>query len=149
MKCSSMNSIRLISVGSVRNKITKQRFGNWKNVISDIVIDKKFAPALDGLEGYSNVIIVYWMHEAGKYKIKHRPQGIGPRVGIFACRCQSRPNPIGITAAKIIKRKKNVLAVKGLDVINGTPVLDIKPYTPQYDLVKNAKVPAWTSLLKY
>lgn len=144
-----MSSIKMNPVGTVRNKITKQRFGNWKNVISDIVIDRKFAPALDGLKDYSHVIIVYWMHEAGKYKIKHMPQGIGPLVGIFACRCQSRPNPIGITAVKILKRSKNVLKVKDLDVINGTPVLDIKPYTPQYDLVKNAKVPAWTSLLKY
>ncbi len=141
--------ISLKPIGKIRNKVKEQRFGNWKNVISDIVLDKKFAEALDGLEGYSHAVIVYWMHQTGKYKIKHRPQGIGPLVGIFACRCQSRPNPIGITAAKIIKRRGNILTMKGLDVIDGTPVLDVKPYTPQYDFIKKAKVPAWTKRLRY
>lgn len=142
-------SISLKPIGEVKNKVEEQRFGNWKTVISEIAINKKFAEALDGLEDYSHAIVLYWMHQTMGHKIKHKPQGIGPLVGIFACRCQSRPNPIGMTAVKIIKRRGNVLTVKGLDVINGTPVLDIKPYTPQYDLVKGAKVPAWTKKLRY
>ncbi len=141
--------ISIKPVGVVRNKERMQHFGGWDEVVSDIVVRKKFAPALDGLEDYSHAIIVYWMHEVKKQVIKHRPQGIAPLVGIFACRCQGRPNPIGITAARIVKRRKNVLTVKGLDVISGTPVLDIKPYTPQYDAPKNVKVPEWTKMLKY
>ncbi len=144
-----MSSIEVSPIGFVRNKITKQRFGNWKNVVSDIAVDKRFYPALDGLEEYSHAIVLYWMHQTKGYKIKHMPQGIGPLVGIFACRCQSRPNPIGMSAVKIVRIRNNILTVRGLDVINGTPVLDIKPYTPQYDLVKGAKVPAWTKILKY
>lgn len=140
-------SIRL--VGIVRNGEKNQHFGGWDKVVSDIVVSKRFSPALDGLEDYSHAIIVYWMHQVKKHVVKHHPQGIASLVGIFACRCQGRPNPIGISAVKIVGRRKNTLTVKGLDVINDTPVLDIKPYTPQYDLVKNAKVPKWTKMLRY
>ena len=141
--------ISLTPIGTVRNNEKRQHFGNWSKTTSRIVLNKAFSPALDGLDGYSHAIIIYWMHEVKKHVIKHRPQGIGPLVGIFACRCQARPNPIGLSAVRISKRRKNVLTVTGLDVIDGTPVLDIKPYTPQYDFVKAAKVPAWTKLLKY
>ncbi len=141
-------TISLHPVGVVRNK-EGQHFGRWGDVVSEIAVSKKFSPALDGLEKYSHAVIVYWMHEVRKKVIKHRPQGIAPLVGIFACRCQGRPNPIGISAVKIVRRRNNVLTVKGLDAVNGTPVLDIKPYTPQYDCVKNAKVPAWTKMLRY
>ena len=141
--------ISMKPVGTVRNGEKSQHFGGWSDVISDIAVNKKFAPALDGLEDYSHAVIVYWMHQAKKHVIKHHPQGIAPLVGIFACRCQGRPNPIGISAVKIVRHRKNILTVKGLDVVNGTPVLDIKPYTPQYDLVNNAKVPEWTKMLRY
>lgn len=141
--------ISIKPIGLVKNREKNQHFGNWSKIISNIVVNKKFAPALDGLEDYSHVVIVYWMHEVKKHVIKHHPQGVAPLVGIFACRCQGRPNPIGISAVRIVRRRKNVLTVKGLDVINSTPVLDIKPYTPQYDLVKDAKVPKWTKMLRY
>ncbi|MDI6721676.1 MAG: tRNA (N6-threonylcarbamoyladenosine(37)-N6)-methyltransferase TrmO [Candidatus Aenigmarchaeota archaeon] len=141
--------ISLKPVGIVKNREKDQHFGGWDKVVSEVIVDRKLSSALDGLEGYSHAVIVYWMHKVKKRVIKHRPQGIGPLVGIFACRCQGRPNPIGISAVKIVRRRKNVLTVKGLDVISGTPVLDIKPYTPRYDMVKDAKVPEWTKMLKY
>ncbi len=140
--------ISINPIGIVRNK-EKHHFGGWNKVVSDVIVHQRFAPALDGLAKYSHAIVVYWMHGVRKKVIKHHPQGIAPLVGIFACRCQGRPNPIGISAVKIVKRNGNVLRVKGLDAVNGTPVLDIKPYTPQYDAVKDAKVPAWTKKLKY
>ncbi|MDO8339973.1 MAG: tRNA (N6-threonylcarbamoyladenosine(37)-N6)-methyltransferase TrmO [Candidatus Burarchaeum sp.] len=141
--------ISLRPIGHVKNRERKQHFGGWDKTVSDVVVNKRFEPALDGLEKYSHAMIVYWMHQVKGHVIKHHPQGTAPLVGIFACRCQARPNPIGISSVKIVRRRKNVLTVRGLDTVNGTPVLDIKPYTPQYDLVKNAKVPAWTKKLKY
>jgi tRNA-Thr(GGU) m(6)t(6)A37 methyltransferase TsaA len=141
--------ISMKPIGVVKNKEKNQHFGGWDTVVSDIIVKKTLAPALDGLENYSHAVIVYWMHQVKKRVIKHHPQGIAPLVGIFACRCQGRPNPIGISAAKIVRRRKNVLTVKGLDVINGTPVLDIKPYTPQYDMIKDAVAPKWTRMLRY
>ena len=92
------------------------------------------------------------MHEVKTCELLHVPQGkVGevPQVGIFACRCPARPNPIGISTAGILAIKDNIVTVKGLDVINGTPILDIKPYTPQYDLVRDAKVPEWVGKLEY
>lgn len=70
-------------------------------------------------------------------------------VGIFACRCPQRPNPIGISTVEIVGIKDNVITVKGLDVIRDTQIIDIKPYTPQYDAAPNAKVPDWVNRLDY
>lgn len=66
-----------------------------------------------------------------------------PEVGIFAQRARHRPNPIGVTAVKLLRREKNRLFVQGLDAINGTPVLDVKPYVPAFDAADSARVPEW------
>jgi tRNA-Thr(GGU) m(6)t(6)A37 methyltransferase TsaA len=70
-----------------------------------------------------------------------------PVLGIFAQRAKHRPNPIGITAVQLLSVKDNIITVKGLDAIDGTPVIDIKPYFPQYDRVEKAKIPEWVSRL--
>ena len=70
-----------------------------------------------------------------------------PLVGAFAQRAKHRPNPIGITAVEILAAEGNVLTVRGLDAIDGTPVLDIKPYLPAFDRVDDARVPAWIEKL--
>jgi len=143
--------IKLTSIGVANNK-EKKHFGNWKNVSTDLVINEAYKDALQGLSDYSHLIVVYWMHEVKTCDMRHVPQGkIGevPEVGIFACRCAQRPNPIGVSTVKIIDIKNNIVTVKGLDVIGNTPILDIKPYTPQYDSVLNAKVPDWVNKLEY
>ncbi len=143
--------ISIKPIGFVKNNVKKPRFGNFADEISEVIVDKKFSEALDGIDGYSHVIIVYWMDKAVGYSIKHQPQGNPdvPIVGIFACRCPQRPNPIAITTVKLLERKGNKITVKGLDVLNGTPVVDIKPYWPQYDKVENEKIPAWVNKLKF
>ena len=70
-----------------------------------------------------------------------------PEVGIFAQRAKHRPNPIGITAVELVTREGNVLKVRGLDAIDGTPVLDIKPYYPAFDLIEKPEVPEWVKRL--
>ena len=70
-------------------------------------------------------------------------------MGIFACRCPQRPNPIGITTVKLIKVRGNKLKVKGLDILDGTPIIDIKPHWPQYDRVIGGKIPDWVNKLKF
>lgn len=143
--------IKVKSIGIARNN-EKRHFGAWNNVVSELVIDNEYKEALDGLQDYSHVVVIYWLHETKRCDIKHLPQGkagIVPEVGIFACRCAERPNPIGITTAELVSIDDNIVKVKGLDIVNGTPILDIKPYTPQYDLVANAKVPDWVNKLEY
>ncbi len=70
-----------------------------------------------------------------------------PEVGIFAQRAKHRPNPIGITAVELIKVIGNVLTVKGLDAIDGTPILDLKPYYPEYDQIREPITPEWVNRL--
>ena len=143
--------IKIKPVGFAKNQEQKH-FGNWMDIVTDIVISGEYKDGLKGLEEYSHLIVVYWMHEVKKCDIRHVPQGkVGevPEVGIFACRCAERPNPIGISTVEILSIKGNIVTVKGLDVIKDTPILDIKPYTPQYDVAHNPKVPDWVGKLDY
>lgn len=143
--------IKLKPIGFAENQ-EKKHFGGWDAIVTDLVIDKEYQDALKGLEDYSHLIIVYWMHDIKTCDIRHVPQGkVGevPEVGIFACRCPQRPNPIGVSTVEILGIRDNVVTVKGLDVIKDTPILDIKPYTPQYDSVSDAKVPDWVNKLDY
>ncbi len=146
-----MEEINLKPIGFVKNNIKEPRYGNFANEISEIIVDKKFTDALNNIEDYSHIIIVYWMDKVKDYVITHRPQGNPnvPIVGIFACRCPQRPNPIAITTIKLIKHKDNKLKVKGLDILDGTPIIDIKPYWPQYDKVENEKIPNWVNKLEF
>ena len=146
-----MEEITLKPIGFVKNNVKEPRFGNFANEVSEVIVDEKFTEALDGIDDYSYVIIVYWMNKVKDYVIKHQPQGNPnvPIVGIFACRCPARPNPIAITTVKLLEHKKNKIIVRGLDVLDGTPVIDIKPYWPQYDKVDNGKLPDWVNKLDF
>ena len=145
-----MEEITLKPIGFVKNNVKEPRLGGFDDEVSEIIVDKKFTKAFDGIEDYSHVIIVYWMDKVKEYVIKHRPQGNPevPIVGIFACRCPSRPNPVAVTTVKLLERKGNKIMVKGLDILDGTPVIDIKPYWPKYDKVENGKIPSWVNKLE-
>lgn len=142
-------TIKFKPLGQAKNKVGKPMLPGWENVMTEIVINKKYEKGLDGIEDYSHVIIIYWMDQEKECHLKHHPQGRSniPYIGIFACRCPQRPNRIAISTVKLVERKGNSLKVKGLDIVNGTPILDIKPYTPQYDRVDNEKVPKWVNKL--
>ena len=142
-------TIKVKPLGKAKNDVTKPMLPGWKDIVTKIVINKNYAKGLDGIEDYSHVIIVYWMDKEMECHLKHHPQGKNdiPFVGIFACRCPQRPNRIAISTVELVGRKGNIITVKGLDIVNGTPILDIKPYTPQYDRVGKAKVPKWVGEL--
>jgi tRNA-Thr(GGU) m(6)t(6)A37 methyltransferase TsaA len=144
-------TIKIRPLGKAKNSVDKPTLPGWKNVVSEIVIDKKYAKGLDGIENYSHVIVVYWMDKEKECHLKHHPQGRIdiPYVGIFACRCPQRPNRIAISTVKLLSRKGNSIKVKGLDIVDGTPIIDIKPYTPRYDKVEKAKVPDWVNKLVF
>jgi tRNA-Thr(GGU) m(6)t(6)A37 methyltransferase TsaA len=124
-----MKEINIKPLGVVKNSVKEPRFGSFADIVSEIIVDEKFTDALNGIEDYSHVIIVYWMDKVKDYVITHRPQGNPdvPVVGIFACRCPQRPNPIAITTVRLMGRKGNKIKVKGLDILDGTPIIDIKP----------------------
>ncbi|MDH5695228.1 MAG: tRNA (N6-threonylcarbamoyladenosine(37)-N6)-methyltransferase TrmO [Dehalococcoidia bacterium] len=137
----------LKAIGIVRNKIKQPLRHGWREIVSDIVIDASLTEALDSLDEFSHIIVLYWLHQlpAKKLSLKVHPMGKPelPLVGRFATRSPSRPNQLGQATVRLLERQGNVLKVKGLDAIDGTPVVDIKPYLPGYDSAIDAKVPPW------
>lgn len=138
-------------IGHVRNEVADRKDVSWGNDVSRIVLDERYAPGLKGLEGFSHAIILFYLDRAGFDEGKHlqrRPRNRDdmPLTGIFAQRGKDRPNRIGVTSVAIVSVSGDTLVVKGLDAIDGTPVLDIKPYYPAYDK-KDASVPEWVDRL--
>ena len=138
----------LKAIGIVRNEIKQTIRHGWGEIVSDIVVNRDLTEALDGLDEFSHLIVLYWMHQltpGRELPLKVHPMGKPelPLTGRFATRSPSRPNPVGQATVKLLERRGNILKVKGLDAINGTPVIDIKPYLPGYDSASDAKVPPW------
>lgn len=147
-----MNGITLKIIGHVESGIREQVDTGWGQVESRVVLQPEYRDGLKGIEGFSHALIVTLLHKAGFDAARHlvrRPRGLDtmPEVGIFAQRAKDRPNPIGITAVQIVSVASGVLVVRGLDAIDGTPVVDLKPYYPVYDRVMNATVPEWVDRL--
>ena len=130
---------------------TKKKDISWGEDTSVIILNDEYISGLKGLEDFSHCIIIFYLDKANYEKEKHlqrRPQNRSdmPLVGIFSQRGKDRPNKIGMTAVEIVSVSDSELVVKGLDAVDGTPVLDIKPYYPVYDK-KDATVPEWTDRL--
>ncbi|MBK5112569.1 MAG: tRNA (N6-threonylcarbamoyladenosine(37)-N6)-methyltransferase TrmO [Candidatus Heimdallarchaeota archaeon] len=135
-------------IGFVKSEIIYPYDQAWGEVISEIIVNEEYAKGIIGLEDFSHAIIIFYMHKASYVEEKHlvrhpREQQDLPKIGIFAQRARHRPNPIGITTVRIISVEGNTLTVKGLDAINETPVLDIKPYYPIFDKRDDASTPDW------
>ena len=144
--------IEFNSIGNISSSVKEQTDLNWGKVESKIVIEPELSEGLTGLSDFSHIIVVYYLNEAKFIKEKHlirRPQGREdmPMVGILSQRAKDRPNQIGITSVELVSVKDNVITVRGLDAIDGTPVLDIKPYYPIYDSKNEARVPNWVNVL--
>jgi tRNA-Thr(GGU) m(6)t(6)A37 methyltransferase TsaA len=140
---SALNRIEIRPIGFVKRTSPSEDVRD-KNLVSKIVLKKDLVKALDGVEEFSHVFIIYWMHKISnaEKKLVHSEGEAGmPPIGVFACRGPIRPNPIGLTLAELVQRKENVLWVKGLDAFDGTPVLDIKPYGRPCDIVANFRAP--------
>ncbi len=119
----------------------------WQENVSEIEIDASWAEALEGLEGYSHIWILWWLDrfpdppEVLRVHPGGRPEV--PLMGIFATRSPHRPNPIALTPVRLLEREGCRLRVVGLDAAQGTPVLDIKPYLRRGDLIAEATGPRW------
>ncbi len=137
-------------IGIVKSDAREAIDENWGQVVSEIHLQNDLKNGLAGLDNFSHAIIIFFMHQAtfnSATDLKRHPRGILniSESGIFAQRAKHRPNPIGITTVKILEIKDNVLTVQGLDAIDGTPVIDIKPYFPVFDNVNNPIFPGWVN----
>jgi tRNA-Thr(GGU) m(6)t(6)A37 methyltransferase TsaA len=118
--------------------------------VSNVRIFSEYCEGLFGLESFSHLIILYWLHERDTDEhrrtlrvIPKRHRG-APEIGVFGSRSPSRPNPIGFCVVKLLKLEKCEITVKGLDAHEGSPIIDIKPYIPRADSIPDARVPEWT-----
>ena len=116
----------------------------WTSDSSVIKLESMYRKGLGGLQGYSHVIILFWLDKHKKWKIP-KDNNKPPHVKVFATRMPVRPNPIGLSVVELLEfsPEKGILVVKGLDAIDGTPILDIKPYLPHFDSYADASIPQW------
>jgi len=162
------SQIILRPVGIIKNKIKKpflsaeddgiKMQGNIDNFrthireihqeISEIIINKDLIEILEDIEKYSHIMILYWadkVPEQSRSLTKVHPMGRkeNPKVGIFSTCSPARPNPVLITVVRLHERNKNVLYVTGLDAVNGSPVIDIKPFAREFYPQDKVRVPEW------
>jgi len=103
--------------------------GFFDRARGELRVFKKYEPALKDTEGFSHLIVIFVFHQASGSKLQAVPPGQTERRGIFATRSPHRPNPIGLTVVRVLGRRGPVIRVSGLDLVDGTPILDIKPLT--------------------
>lgn len=136
-------SITLNPVGIVKSEIKDGKIMPPSGVTAKIEVFPKYKEALDRIAESSHLWILSWLHEAPRNTMKVVPMKVNPlsdEFGVFAIRCPARPNPIALTLVELNKVEDNILYVTGLDAIDGTPVLDIKPYIKN-DIVLSFRAP--------
>jgi len=105
-----------------------------KGVDGTVEVFPEYVEGLKDLDGFSHIILIYHFHLSKKFSLKVKPFMDNQIHGVFSTRAPSRPNPIGISIVRLIKIEKNILYIRDVDVIDGTPLLDIKPYVPEFDV---------------
>jgi tRNA-Thr(GGU) m(6)t(6)A37 methyltransferase TsaA len=152
MKSRDQQRITMKPIGFVRRASPDENERD-RSLVAKIVLTTGLAPALDGITEWSHLYVIYWLHQIPPREepLLHHPslEGLAQPLGILATRAPIHPNPIGLTLVELLKREENVLWVKGLDALDDTPVLDIKPY-PDWEkgrliVVTNFCVPEWLS----
>lgn len=136
-------------IGYVRSDRTEMSAGNWAGVESRIELDARLAKGLAGLAEFSHVVVVFHLDRIPPFdpaqQLARNPRGMEDLepVGVFAQRTKFRPNPLGVTAVELVAVDEQGLTVRGLDALDGTPVLDIKPYIPAFERKDDVRLPAW------
>ncbi len=144
--------VTLRPIGVVRSAVKETGdHRDWRDVVSRIVVRPELADALLGLDTYSHLLVLFWPHlvpeevRGSKHRLHPLDDPQYPLQGVLATRSQIRFNPILVSAVRLLGVKGNVLRVQGLDAIDGTPVLDVKPYVPHFDALPDARVPPWVT----
>ena len=130
--------ITLSPIGLIRSPFKKREGApiqpsGARGVRGQVVLDKKYEKGLDDLEGFSHIYLLYEFHLSRGCDLKVTPFLDTEQRGVFATRAPRRPNPIGLSVVKILERNENVLEIEEVDVLDKTPLLDIKPYVPDFD----------------
>jgi len=125
-----VQAFRLRAIGRVENEFDKGAAADQiRSAESHIILDPSLVEGIKGLEPGQQIMVVFYFHRSEGFDLLQHPRGdqIRPKRGVFTLRSPRRPNPIGVTVVDLIAIEDNVLRVRGLDAIHGTPVLDLKP----------------------
>jgi tRNA-Thr(GGU) m(6)t(6)A37 methyltransferase TsaA len=140
-----MNEIRYKPIGIIHSPFkepsgTPIQPAGARDIESTVEIASEYVKGLEDIEGFSHIILIYHFHLSRGYLLKVKPYMDEKSRGVFATRAPSRPNPIGISIVRLVKVDGNVLYIKDVDIVDGTPLLDIKPYVPEFDTRKAEKI---------
>ncbi len=142
--------ISLKPIGVVKNSRRTIEDDNWGGIISEILVGEELGEeSLEGIEEFSHAEVIYYFHRVKEEKIvtgaRHpRNNPDWPKVGILAQRGKNRPNRIGLSAVKVLRKEGRALFVEGLDAIDGTPVIDIKPVMKEFMPREEVRQPEWS-----
>jgi len=140
-----MNEIKYKPIGVIHSpfkepKGTPIQPAGAENIAGTVELFPEYVEGLKDLEGFSHIILIYHFHLSKEVSLKARPYMDNEARGIFAMRGPSRPNPIGISVVRLVGVEENILHIRDVDIVDGTPLLDIKPYVPEFDTRKVEKV---------
>ena len=110
-----------------------------KGVAGRVVVDEAYREGLKDIDGFSHVFLLYHFHLCDGYALQVRPFMDDKVHGIFACRAPKRPNPIGLSIVKLVRVEGSILYIEDVDIVDGTPLLDIKPYVPLFDTATDVR----------
>ncbi len=134
--------IQMRPIGCVHNEFKEAVFDeNMYSSISQIVLEEQLQDGLKGISDFSKIYVLFYFDRSEDYKLIQKRRYDGKISGVFASRSPKRPNGIGLTLVELLAVQENVLTVRGLDAIDGTPVLDIKPFI-ETDVVGDGVRPA-------
>ena len=133
-----MEEIKLIPIGTIHSPF-KDRKGMpiqptaASGISGSVEIKAEYSKGLKDLEGFSHIYLIYYFHLSEDYSLEVKPFMDDNLRGLFATRAPKRPNPIGLSIVKLLKIEDNILYIEDIDIVDGTPLLDIKPYVPKFD----------------
>ena len=140
-----MSEVRYKPIGIVHSPFKKPQnvpiqAAAAKGIKGSVELDREYVKGLKDLEGFSHIFLLYHFHLSKPYSLLVKPYLDENLHGLFSTRAPSRPNPIGLSVVRLIEVEDNILHIQDVDIIDGTPLLDIKPYIPKFDQRKTVKI---------
>jgi len=140
-----MNKIKYKPIGIIHSPFkephgTPIQPAGAKDIEGTVEIFPEYAKGLKDIEGFSHIILIYHFHLSKEFFLEVKPYMDDQLRGVFATRAPARPNPIGISIVHLLKREGEKLFIRDVDIVDDTPLLDIKPYVPEFDIREGEKI---------
>jgi tRNA-Thr(GGU) m(6)t(6)A37 methyltransferase TsaA len=140
-----MDEIKYKPIGVIRSpfkepKGTPMQPAGAKGIRGTVEVFPEYVRGLKDIDGFSHLILIYHFHLFQRVSLEAKPYMDNKVQGVFSIRSPNRPNPIGISVVRLVRAEESVLHIQDIDVVDGTPLLDIKPYVPQFDIREVEKV---------